>query len=59
MSEHNWAGNHTYRAARIHRPTQLDQVRRIVAESPGIRVLGSRHSFNDIADADELPNGSL
>ena len=54
MSEHNWAGNHTYRAARIHRPTQVDQVRRIVADAPGIRVLGSRHSFNDIADADEL-----
>lgn len=54
MSEHNWAGNHTYRAARIHRPTQVDQVRRIVADAPRIRVLGSRHSFNDIADADEL-----
>jgi len=54
VSEHNWAGNHTYRAARIHRPTQVDQVRRIVADAPGIRVLGSRHSFNDIADADEL-----
>ena len=54
MSEHNWAGNHTYRAARIHRPTQLDQVRRIVADAPRLRVLGSRHSFNDIADADEL-----
>ena len=54
MSEHNWAGNHTYRAARIHRPTQVDQVRRIVAGAPRIRVLGSRHSFNDIADADEL-----
>ena len=56
MSEHNWAGNHTYRAARIHRPTQVDQVRRIVANAPRVRVLGSRHSFNDIADADELLN---
>lgn len=54
MTERNWAGNHTYRASVLHRPSSLDQVQRIVADSPRIRVLGSRHTFNDIADSAEL-----
>lgn len=32
----------------------MDELRRIVAEAPKIRVLGSRHAFNDMADSDEL-----
>jgi xylitol oxidase len=54
VQEHNWAGNHTYRAQRLHRPSTLEQVREIVAAAPQIRVLGSRHSFNGIGDASEL-----
>ena len=54
MSERNWAGNHTYRAAALHRPATLDQVRELVAGAGRLRVLGSRHSFNDIADSAEL-----
>jgi alditol oxidase len=54
MRETNWAGNHTYRAARLHRPSSRQQVRELVAGASRLRVLGSRHSFNDIADADEL-----
>ena len=54
MTETNWAGNHTYRAARLQRPTSLDELRRLVAGAAQVRVLGSRHSFNDIADAAEL-----
>ena len=54
MTERNWAGNHVYRATRLHRPATLDELRRIVAGTPRIRVLGSRHSFNDIADSAEL-----
>ncbi|HXM56838.1 MAG TPA: D-arabinono-1,4-lactone oxidase [Candidatus Dormibacteraeota bacterium] len=50
----NWAGNHAYRAGRVHRPATLGEVREIVARAPRIRVLGSRHSFSDIADSDEL-----
>ncbi|MGY1662870.1 FAD-binding protein [Geodermatophilus sp. SYSU D00705] len=52
--ETNWAGNHTYRAQRLHRPTTLEQVQEIVAAAPRIRVLGSRHSFTGIADSAEL-----
>ena len=54
MSERNWAGNFEYRAARIHQPRTLEALRDLVAGADGLRVLGSRHSFNAIADADEL-----
>jgi xylitol oxidase len=50
----NWAGNHRYRAARLHRPATMEQLRELVAGAARIRVLGSRHSFNDIADSAEL-----
>jgi xylitol oxidase len=50
----NWAGNHTYRAEKLHRPATVEQVREIVARATHVRVLGSRHSFNDIADSSEL-----
>lgn len=50
----NWAGNYTYRAQKLHRPATLEQVQEIVTRTPHVRVLGSRHSFNDIADSSEL-----
>ena len=50
----NWAGNYAYRARKLHRPSTIEQLREIVADSPAVRVLGSRHSFNDIADSSEL-----
>ena len=50
----NWAGNYTYRAERLHRPSTVEQLQEIIADAPGVRVLGSRHSFNDIADSTEL-----
>lgn len=57
----NWAKNLTYRAQRTHRPSSVDEVRRIVSDSEGIKALGSRHCFNDIADttADHLSLDSL
>ncbi len=48
----NWAGTITYGAARIHRPTSIDQLQHLVAEATKIRALGSRHSFNDVANTD-------
>ena len=54
MNEVNWAGNYEYRAERLHRPATLEQLQDIVAAARRIRVLGSRHSFNDIADSREL-----
>jgi xylitol oxidase len=52
--ERNWAGNHAYRARELHRPGSLDELRELLARTPRIRVLGTRHSFNAIADSDEL-----
>ncbi len=46
----NWAGNHAYVAARLHEPTSLVELQEVVRTAPSLRVLGSRHSFNDIAD---------
>jgi xylitol oxidase len=54
MSPVNWAGNYVYRAKRLHRASSMDQLRQIVATSPSLRVIGSRHSFTDIGDATEL-----
>jgi alditol oxidase len=50
----NWAGNYTYRAQKLHRPSTIEQLQEIFANAPCVRVLGSRHSFNDIADSSEL-----
>lgn len=47
----NWAGNYEYRAVKRHIPETLDQVREIIAKSDKIKVLGTRHSFNGIADS--------
>ena len=46
----NWAGNHTYVAARLLEPESLDELQEPSGASRSLRVLGSRHSFNDIAD---------
>ncbi|MFI1536400.1 D-arabinono-1,4-lactone oxidase [Streptomyces anandii] len=46
----NWAGNIAYAAERLHRPESLDALRALVAGSAKVRVLGSGHSFNEIAD---------
>ncbi|MFC9288700.1 FAD-binding protein [Streptomyces sp. NPDC057052] len=46
----NWAGNITYAAGELHRPASLDALRSLVAASGRVRVLGSGHSFNAIAE---------
>ena len=50
----NWGGTYAYRARTVHQPTSLDALRELLATAPQIRVLGTRHSFSDIGDADEL-----
>ena len=50
----NWAGYYEYRATTLHRPTSVEELQEVVAGSPRIRALGSRHSFNDLADSDEM-----
>lgn len=50
MSRTNWARNITFGAAAYEQPASLDEVRAIVAGAERLRVLGSGHSFNRIAD---------
>ncbi|MDO8150132.1 D-arabinono-1,4-lactone oxidase [Isoptericola sp. b408] len=46
----NWAGNIDYAARDLVRPTSLEELAdRLVVGGP-VRALGSRHSFNDLAD---------
>jgi xylitol oxidase len=47
----NWAGNYVYRAAQFHRPETIEQIQELVIHSSKIKALGTRHSFNDIADS--------
>ncbi|MFC7245979.1 FAD-binding protein [Catellatospora aurea] len=46
----NWAGNVTFSAARLHRPSTVDELRAAVAGARHVRALGTGHSFNRIAD---------
>lgn len=46
----NWSNTYEYSARRIEAPTTIDELRRTVAAAERVRPLGSRHSFNGIAD---------
>jgi len=52
--ERNWGGNHTYSFARFHEPDTLDELISLVGEATRLRVIGSRHCFNDIGDTDPV-----
>lgn len=61
--ERNWAGNVTYQADVVEHPSSVEEVRETVLRGGPVRVLGTRHCFNDIADTagamfalDRLPN---
>ena len=49
----NWAGNYSYSAARFHAPETIEQLQELVSRSSKLRAVGSRHSFNGIADTTE------
>ncbi|MFJ9928298.1 FAD-binding protein [Streptomyces misionensis] len=53
----NWAHTITYGAKEYQRPRTLDALRALVAGAAKVRVLGSGHSFNRIADPG--PDGVL
>ncbi len=48
----NWAGNLEYSSADVQRPTTVEQLRELVTHATRIKALGSRHSFNTVADTD-------
>src|SRR5215470_12763317 len=53
QTQNNWAGNYSYRAARLHKPESIEQIQELVKRGRKLKALGSRHSFNDVADSPE------
>ena len=47
----NWAGNYRYRTSSLTSATSLTQVQDFIRQHDHLRVLGTRHCFNDIADS--------
>jgi xylitol oxidase len=47
----NWAGNQTFSTNRLYSPASVEEVRQVVKDCAKLRALGSRHSFNTIADS--------
>jgi alditol oxidase len=47
----NWAGNITFTAPEFHQPATLGELRAVVGRARQVRVLGTGHSFNDMADS--------
>ncbi|WP_078544730.1 FAD-binding protein [Litchfieldia alkalitelluris] len=54
VEQRNWAGNYTYSTSNWHFPEKIDQVQQLVANSKHLKVVGSRHSFNGIADSSHM-----
>ncbi len=51
--QRNWAGNYTYHASNWHIPESVEEIQRLVKKCNRLKVVGSRHSFNHIADSNE------
>src|SRR5467141_5320440 len=47
----NWAGNLEYSTDRLYTTSSLEQVRSYVKKQNKLKVLGTRHCFNNIADS--------
>jgi alditol oxidase len=47
----NWAGNVKFQAKQVSSPSSLAQLQALVARTSHIRALGTRHSFNGLADS--------
>ena len=49
----NWAGNLEYSTGNVHYPKTVEEVQAVVKKCNKLTALGSRHSFNKIADSTE------
>jgi alditol oxidase len=47
----NWAGNLTYSTQNVFEPSTVEEVQEVVRKCDHLRVLGTRHCFNRIADS--------
>jgi len=50
-SRTNWSGNYTYSTDHLDFPKTLEEVQQVVRDHAKLRALGTRHSFNGIADS--------
>ncbi|MBB6472115.1 D-arabinono-1,4-lactone oxidase [Sphaerisporangium rubeum] len=48
----NWAGNLVFSASEVVRPGSVGELAGVVGRERSVRVLGSGHSFNDVADSE-------
>ena len=48
----NWAGNLEYSSAEVRRPRSVAELQELVATAAKVKAIGSRHSFNTVADTD-------
>ncbi len=46
----NWAGNYRFTAPRLVEPQSVAELAAVIRQPGPVRALGTRHSFNDIAD---------
>ncbi|MES2094186.1 MAG: D-arabinono-1,4-lactone oxidase [Actinomycetota bacterium] len=47
----NWAGNYRFLGRELHTPDSVEQLQDLVRATRRIRAIGTRHSFNDLADS--------
>ncbi len=47
----NWSGNYRYSTDRLFCPASVEELQNVVKKCSKLRVLGTRHSFNGIADS--------
>ena len=47
----NWAGNIVYGTDRLHEAASVEQIQSILRSESKLKVLGTRHCFNSIADS--------
>ncbi len=50
----NWAGNYRYSTDRLLLPKSVEEVQQAVKSGGKMRALGARHSFNGIADSQDM-----
>ncbi len=47
----NWSGNYDYSTQNVHTPRTVADVQKVVKSCEHVRAVGTRHSFNGIADS--------
>lgn len=51
MTPTNWAGNYRYSSSLLHAVRSVEEAQDLVRAHPRLKVLGTRHCFNHIADS--------